>query len=103
MIEYRDKAYVFFETKYADGELPHGQRLALERLVRDVGKSGKKAIAVVVRHHVRDTNESVPVADCEVTELFFSGENEWRAPKTPTTAFRLFETFIRYAETRTPF
>ena len=41
MIEYRGKLYIFFEIKYKDKDMPFGQRLALERLVKDLTYANK--------------------------------------------------------------
>lgn len=41
LIEYHDKAYIIFEIKYRDAEVPHGQRLALQRSIDDFKRAGK--------------------------------------------------------------
>lgn len=38
MVEYQNKAYVFFESKTGDAPLSFGQRLAFERLADDLAK-----------------------------------------------------------------
>ncbi len=78
LIEYRDKAYILLEVKYRDVELPHGQRLAIERIVKDTAKAGKKSIAIVAEHDVGDTNQQVDVADCIVREIYLFSEKQWR-------------------------
>jgi hypothetical protein len=71
VIEYHDKAYVFIEIKYLDAELPYGQKLMLERFVKDINKSGKSAIAIVAEHSIFNTKENIPVATCEVRQIYF--------------------------------
>lgn len=94
MIEYKDKGYVFFEVKYNGKDLPYGQRLALERLVNDVDKTGKSAIAIVINHEVHDINKSVDVAACKVRELYYSREKRWRPPNHSITTKNLVDGFL---------
>ena len=94
--EYKDKAYMLFEVKYDDAELPYGQRLCIERMIKDFGKSGKQAIAVVVEHDVHDTNESVSVAQCRVREIYMSHEKIWRPPKKFITAGELQTEYLLF-------
>jgi hypothetical protein len=93
VIEYQDKAYVFIEVKYGDADLPYGQKLALQRLVIDTIKSGKKAIIVVVQHEVKDTSESVNVSECKVRCYFHN--NEWVYPRKVYSARKLIELFLK--------
>lgn len=80
IIEYKDKGYVVFEIKYRDTELPRGQRLAIQRLVTDVGKANKKALAIIAEHNVDNAEQQVDVSVCDVREVFLSTEREWREP-----------------------
>lgn len=80
MIEYKNKAYVFFEVKYRGKDIPLGQRIALERLVVDTGKS-KESIALVLDHEVSNASDGILVKDCTVRELYFSRERYWRQTK----------------------
>ena len=100
MIEYHGKAYAILEFKYGDAALPYGQRLCLERMVRDFGKTGKHAIAVVAEHSVHDTNESIPAAQSRVRELYSTGMNElfWRPPAREMTALDLLVRFFEQAD-----
>lgn len=93
VIEYQDKAYVFIEVKYGDADLPYGQKLALQRLVIDTIKSGKKSIIVVVQHEVKDTSESVNVSECKVRCYFYN--NEWVYPRKVYSTRRLIESFLK--------
>ena len=98
VIEYRDKAYVFYEIKYLDAELPHGQRLCLERLVHDTLKAGKRAIALIVEHSVHSTEEHIPVAQCHVREFFFKPRDGWMHTKRYYNALELTQKFFAYAD-----
>jgi beta-xylosidase len=94
VIEYKDKAYVLLEVKYGSKDLPYGQRLALQRIVDDAGKAGKIALALVVNHDVEDTDKSVNVAQCDVREIYYSGEKEWRPPNAHLTVREITDKFL---------
>lgn len=98
VIEYHDKAFVYYEFKYLDADLPYGQRLCLERLVSAAWDAGKKAIALVVEHSVCDTAESVPAAQCKVRELYFKPGDGWRPPKSECTALEITKIFFDYVD-----
>ncbi|GHU34915.1 hypothetical protein FACS1894105_02570 [Clostridia bacterium] len=93
-IEYHDKAWVRIEVKYRGKELPFGQKLCIERFVSDVHKSGKSALAIVVEHEVDDPNQSVPVADCYVRDVYCSTQKLWVKPKIRTTAKEMITSFF---------
>jgi beta-xylosidase len=96
LIEYKDKAYVFLEIKYGDAKLPYGQRLAIERLIKDVSKTGKSAIAIVAQHDVFNTKDSVPVAECEVREVYLFTQKQWRKTKKIVNVKQCIDGFIDY-------
>ena len=43
LIEYHDSEYIILEVKHNKAKVPWGQRLALQRMVDDFTKAGKKA------------------------------------------------------------
>lgn len=77
MLELQDKAYAFFEVKSGNKDVPLGQRIALERLVSDTGRGGKRSVAMVVSHEVENPLEPVVLADCLVRELYYSRSRRW--------------------------
>lgn len=77
MLELQGKAYVFFEVKSGNKDVPLGQRIALERLVSDTGRVGKRSVAMVVSHEVENPREPVVLADCLVRELYYSRSMRW--------------------------
>ena len=93
VIEYKNKAYIFLEVKYEDKELPSGQRLALERLVKDTA-TNKKSICIVCEHQIKNTSEQIYVAGCDVREIYLSGEFKWRPPINKITVKELMDLFI---------
>lgn len=78
LIEYKNKAYIFIEVKYNDALLPYGQKLALERLVKDTATNGKRSIAIIAQHDVSNTNESIFVSECKVRATFLDERNQWK-------------------------
>ena len=58
LIEYHDSEYILLEVKHKDARVPYGQRLAIQRMVDDFTKAGKKAVAIVCEHKVDDTDKS---------------------------------------------
>ena len=93
VIEYKDKAYIFFEVKYKDTVLPYGQKLALQRLSDDVNKAGKKSIILIAQHDVQNTNDSIDVALCKVRNYYF--KNKWLVPKSTITVIQAIEIFTK--------
>ena len=83
LIEYHDSEYILLEVKHKDARVPYGQRLAIQRMVDDFTKAGKKAVAIVCEHKVDDTDKPVVAAFCKVRELYYGGEHKWRPPDSP--------------------
>lgn len=97
MIEYKDKGYLFIEIKYLDKQVPLGQRIALERLVKDTGNN-KLSIALVCEHWESDTEKFVDVGNCFIREIFTSTEMKWRPTKTVMTVRELYDLFRKQLE-----
>lgn len=98
LIEWHGVAWLVFEVKHGDKAVPFGQKLALERFVRDVWHSGKKAVAAVVEHDISDPEEDVLLADCIVREIYVGGESKWRQTRRRMTAGELTRSFIGYVD-----
>lgn len=71
MIEYHDKAYVFYEFKYNGAPFADGERIALERLANDAEKVGKEAVILLCEHYVEDTNEIVDASTAIVKKYYY--------------------------------
>ena len=78
VIEYRNKAYVFFEIKYRGAEVKHGQKLALERLVKDSAANDKMSVAIIADHFVDNCEEDVDASLCTVREIYLCDKPQWR-------------------------
>ncbi len=87
LIEYKDRGYVLIETKYRNGELPDGQRLALERLCDDLQRI-KPTLLIIASH---ETDGDINVAETSVAEYRF--KREWRVRKGTTK--QLITAFLR--------
>lgn len=103
VIEYKDKAYVYLEYKYGKKEMPYGQRLFLERAVKDNAKAGKLAIAIVAEHKIANPENDIPAESCMVREIFYSQEMNWRKPKGLFTVKQLIDAFIDLIDQKVSF
>lgn len=70
-MEYKDKLFIYVETKYDDAEIPIGQRLFLERQVDAVSKAGKVGIAIKTKHF---TSDDIDIANTTVTKIYWEGK-----------------------------
>ena len=83
LIEYHDSEYILLEVKYKNTRVPYSQRVAMQRMIDDFSKIGKKAIAIIGEHSVTDTMQPIVAADCNVREIYYGDEGIWRAPNRP--------------------
>ena len=74
-IEYHDKAWIFFEIKHGNKDIPFGQRLALERKIDDITRSGKKAVLFVAEHFISNPGIDIDAAACKVRSFYY--KNKW--------------------------
>lgn len=74
LIEYRDRAMIYIEMKHGDADVPHGQRLALERNVNNNRTAGKKAVLFICEHYVDDPMQDINAAETIVREIYYNGE-----------------------------
>lgn len=100
LIEYKNLAYIFFEVKYKDTELPLGQKIALERLIIDLNKANKPSICIIAMHFVSDVKVKIDVSTCIVRKIF-DMNFRWRDPKYKTVK-KTIEKFIDYVEILNP-
>ena len=96
MIEVKDTVLVFFEVKLREKGVPMGQRIALERLVKDAKRAGKHAIAIVCEHDVDDSQQDVYLKDLNVREVYTSEKLMWQAPNWSITAKQAADYYIGY-------
>lgn len=91
-IEYRGKAHIIFELKSIGSDLPVGQRLALERLVDDLNKSGKFAIGFIAEHN-NSTTEDIIARDAIIKEYRY--KNVWHQCKKVITLKEASISFLK--------
>ncbi len=81
-LEFRDRLFVWIETKFRGQEMPDGQRLALERQCDAVAETGRAAAVLVVEHDAQPEKD-IAVAECPVREYRY--EQRWHEPIMPVT------------------
>lgn len=94
-IEYKDKAFIFFESKHRGKELEGGQKLAFERLINDLGE--KKPAILIFAWHDNEPNTDIKIASCEVVRCYF--QKKWRAEKSKRRVKEFCDQFIDYVQT----
>lgn len=99
LIEYKDKAMMFFEYKYNNAELPHGQKLALERCVNDIRKAGKIAVAFICEHNVSDCNTDIDASSAIVRDCYYNGKWYHDGKRTVKQKADSFIAFVERGET----
>jgi hypothetical protein len=74
LIEYKNIAYVLMEFKHREAEMPHGQSLALTRMVDDFDRQGKYATLLVCEHYVDDPKADIIARDTNVRRYYYRGK-----------------------------
>lgn len=92
--ERANEAFVFYELKFREAEMPKGQEVALKRLVDATTKANKKAVLFLCRHEVEDTTKDVNAATAIVKKIYFNGE--WYNGNGRTLK-ELSDSFMRWA------
>lgn len=100
LIEYHDKEYIIIEVKHGGAKVPVGQRVAMQRMVDDFTKIGKRAVAIVCEHHVDDVDKPVIAAYCRVREFYYGGERRWRPPDKRMTVQEMVNSFRKFSKSR---
>ena len=94
LIEYKDSEYIIFEVKRCNARVPYGQRLALQRMVDDFTKIGKRAVAIVCEHNVKNSSRAVILANCWVREAYDGKNGEWKTPMKHTSVRDAVDIYI---------
>ena len=77
-MEFDDRLFIWFEAKLRGAQMPHGQRLFLQRQRDAIASTGRMAVVLVLEHDTQP-EEDIDVANCRVRELRHNGE--WRPPQ----------------------
>ena len=98
VVDFQDKAYVLFELKFGNTDVPFGQRLAIERMCQDWHKVGKKVLGLIARHNTPYPGDiDVSLAQVvEVLRLPKNGSPYWGAPQMPLTVKEATDLFLHY-------
>lgn len=76
-MDFNNKLFVFVETKYGSAPLPHGQRLAIERLCDACHRPPERyAVAFLTSH---ESHGDIDFAQTVVTQYRWDGK--WRNPQ----------------------
>ncbi len=97
IIEYHDLRYIVFEVKHESSPAPVGQKLALQRMVDDFTKSGKRAMAIICDHNIQANQGAVVAAKCNVREVYFGTERRWRPPHHKMKVREMVDLFLKYS------
>lgn len=90
LIEYQDRAFVFYEYKYQGADMSQGQKKALTRLVDCIQKSGRPSVLFLCRHEVPDCESDVTASETIVHSLYYCGKwhkGDGRTAKEYTDGF----------------
>jgi hypothetical protein len=91
LIEYKDIAYVIFETKFGSAEVPRGQMIAIERLCDDL--QNYKHTIVIISSHNHPVTEEIDLANSIVTQ--YRWRKKWVDMKdNPYTVKMLVDWFL---------
>ncbi len=99
LIEYHDKEYII-EVTHGKARVPVGQRVAMQRMVEDFTKIGKRAVAIVCEHNIDDVNKPIIVAYCRVREFYYGGEHKWRPPDNRMTVREMVNKFVKFSKAK---
>jgi hypothetical protein len=78
--------------KHGENPLPYGQKLALERIIDDLSKNGKKAVCIVGRHNIEDPNQDINVAEQPLAQYYIN--QQWVEPEQKITVYEYIENFL---------
>lgn len=91
IIDFQNKAWIVFELKYKNAELPFGQRLAIERNIDDLSDK-KPSIGFIAEHESEPPND-IDAASAIVTEYRY--KREWKKDNRKIKLKTAIESFIR--------
>jgi hypothetical protein len=72
LIEYKGKAFIFYEFKFNNAPMPLGQRIALTRLVDAIQKGGTPAMLILCSHN-NPASEDIDAAHATAKAIYWQG------------------------------
>lgn len=92
MFELNDKVWVIYEVKNKGTMMNTGQRLLMERFVKDMYNAGKTAYAIYCWHE--PDVDKIYLADCEVISYRFNDHPKWAVPRQKYTVKEMTDEII---------
>ena len=88
------KAMLYFEIKRKYVALTTGQRILLERSVKNAYHNGVWSIAIIGEHEEYNRDCDIDMASCIVREYKIN-DRDWRQPKKAITVGKMTETILQ--------
>lgn len=92
LIDFQNKAFVLIETKYTGGEMPDGQRIAIERLTDIIEETGRKSIALVAEYD----NKKGDIDCAKAVVVKYRMNHTWKIPRVPLNVRDAIERFVAF-------
>lgn len=82
LLEFDDKYLIIFELKYKGAKVPIGQKLALERIIKNwkLSSTSYRNGWVIYAQHESEKGEIIYLKDCKVTSIFSDKEASFQKP-----------------------
>ncbi len=93
LIEKGNKAFIFYEYKLSNVEMPQGQSLALTRIVDGLSTAGKSAVLFLCRHEEYNPEKDIPADKAIVERIYWN--NQWFSGRG-LTAREQTDRFLRW-------
>ena len=74
LIEWHNQAYILFEIKHRNKDVPYGQKLAFVRMCDDFNRIHKPAVFIIAEHDVDNPDIDIDAAQCLVRKFYFQGK-----------------------------
>ena len=92
VLELKDKAYVIIEAKEQGARWPRGQGIMLERLTKDLIRSGKHVLTIRATHNT-ETPQDIDIASCSVY-AYLDRPRGWQMPTVRWTVRELIDIYL---------
>ena len=73
-IDKRGKAFIFYEYKLNDAEMPQGQKMMYVNLINALRAAKKQAALFLCRHNIENPSEDVDAAEAKVESIYYNGQ-----------------------------
>lgn len=90
----KENCFIFFELKHS-GDMPAGQRKALEELCDTIEAGGKNGVVFVANHNTPRT-QTIIAKDAIVQKVYWRGK--WYTIKKPRKLYEMTLNYIQYVK-----